>query len=64
MEIRDIKAHLGILTVLSSYHLKPDKNGMLPARLDVSSGCCGLLPMDVSWSLAIWCSSCSRPRSA
>lgn len=30
MEIRDIKAHLGILTVLSSYHLKPDKNNMLP----------------------------------
>jgi len=29
MEIRDIKAHLSILTVLSSYHLKPDKNNML-----------------------------------
>ncbi len=30
MEIRDIKAHLSILTVLSSYHLKPNKNQMLP----------------------------------
>lgn len=29
MEIRDIKAHLGILTVLNSYNLKPNKNNML-----------------------------------
>ena len=29
MEIRDIKSHLSILTVLSSYNLKPNKNNML-----------------------------------
>ncbi len=29
MEIRDIKTHLSILTVLSSYHLKPNRNSML-----------------------------------
>lgn len=29
MEIRDIKSHLSILTVLSSYHLKPNRNNML-----------------------------------
>jgi len=30
MEIRDIKTHLSILTVLSSYSLKPNRNSMLP----------------------------------
>ena len=30
MEIRDIKAHLSILAVLSSYQLKPNRNNMLP----------------------------------
>ena len=29
MEIRDIKTHLSILTVLNSYHLKPNRNNML-----------------------------------
>jgi len=29
MEIRDIKTHLSILTVLNSYNLKPNKNNML-----------------------------------
>ena len=29
MEIRDIKTHLSILTVLDSYNLKPNKNNML-----------------------------------
>jgi DNA primase len=29
MEIRDIKSHLSILTVLSSYNLKPNRNSML-----------------------------------
>ena len=30
MEIREIKSHLNILTVLSSYNLKPNKNKILP----------------------------------
>ncbi len=29
MEIRDIKSHLSILTVLSHYHLKPNKNSLI-----------------------------------
>src|SRR6056297_1238622 len=29
MEINDIKSRLSILTVLSHYNLKPDRNGML-----------------------------------
>lgn len=29
MEIRDIKSHLSILTVLGHYHLQPNKNSLI-----------------------------------